>query len=101
MSPLLIEADECGYTWRSGDGILHRCIAIPDHGTGHSCFCGVSTDTPAAPPSFTEAAGPGLPCGPVPTAGLSPRRAPNAASPAQGRGARHQTTHHDEKEESG
>ena len=25
MSPLLIEADECGYTWRSGDGILHRC----------------------------------------------------------------------------
>ena len=62
MSPLLIEADECGYTWRSGDGILHRCIAIPDHGTGHSCFCGVTSDqTPAAPPSFTEAAGPGSP----------------------------------------
>lgn len=42
-------------------GILHRCIAIPGHGTGHSCFCGVSTDTPAAPPSFTGAAGPGSP----------------------------------------
>ena len=22
MSPLLIEGPECGYTWRSGDGIL-------------------------------------------------------------------------------
>lgn len=62
MSPLLIEADECGYTWRSGDGILHRCIALPDHGTGHSCFCGVSTDTPAAslPP---DAPGQGAPSG--------------------------------------
>ena len=62
MSPLLIEADECGHTWRSGDGILHRCIAIPDHGTGHSCFCGVSTDTPAAslPP---DAPGQGAPSG--------------------------------------
>ncbi len=63
MSPLLIEADECGYTWRSGDGILHRCIAIPDHGTGHSCFCGVTSDqTPAAslPP---DAPGQGAPSG--------------------------------------
>lgn len=62
MSPLLIEADECGYTWRTGDGITHRCIAIPDHGTGHSCFCGVSTDTPAAslPP---DAPGQGAPSG--------------------------------------
>ena len=63
MSPLLIEADECGYTWRSGDGILHRCIAIPDHGTGHSCFCGVTSDqTPAAslPP---DATGQGAPSG--------------------------------------
>ena len=61
-SPLLIEADECGYTWRSGDGILHRCIAIPDHGTGHSCFCGVTSDTPAAslPP---DAPGQGAPSG--------------------------------------
>ena len=62
MSPLLIEADECGYTWRSGDGILHRCIALPDHGTGHSCFCGVTSDTPAAslPPG---APGQGAPSG--------------------------------------
>lgn len=62
MSPLLIEADECGYTWRSGDGILHRCIAIPGHKQACSCFCGVCQDqTPASLPSFTGAAGPGSP----------------------------------------
>ena len=62
MSPLLIEADECGYTWRSVDGITHRCIAIPGHTQACCCFCGVSTDTPAAslPP---DAPGQGAPSG--------------------------------------
>ena len=40
----------------------HRCILTPGHVTAHSCFCGVSTDTPAAslPP---DATGQGAPSG--------------------------------------
>lgn len=41
MSPLLIEAEECRATWRSGDAILHVCTLTPGHSHAHQCYCGL------------------------------------------------------------